>query len=111
MKDFKIALNLFVIGAQIKIDNSLIDHPFGKKLTVDPKGKKYQRIVVTDTHKNGDALSADRGGSVFCFINKENGDVLKADGWKGPAKGARSNIFNDKHGLDGVSEYGANYRR
>ena len=110
MENFETVLNTFVSGAQAIIDKDLLDHPFGKKLTIDPKGRKYARIVVTDTHKNGDPLSGDRGGSVYCFIDKTNGNVLKADGWKGPAKGPRSNIYNDKNGLDGVGPYGANYR-
>ena len=42
-------------------------------------GKKYIRIV--------------RGDSVHCFVNKETGDVLKAAGWKAPAKGSRGNFL------------------
>lgn len=32
--------------------------------------------------------------SVYCFVNIETGDILKAAGYKAPAKGARGNIFN-----------------
>lgn len=43
-------------------------------------GQKYVKIVCDN--------------SVYCFIDSSNGDLLKAAGWRGPAKGARGNIFN-----------------
>lgn len=52
--------------------------------TVDAlPGKKYARLV---TVRNGQRSSA------MGFVNLENGDILKADGWKAPAKHARGNI-------------------
>lgn len=108
MNDFTQALEVFLTGAQAIIDKEHnTSDIFNRKLSVDPKGKKYKRIVVKDHKQNGEELSLT--GSVFCFVNMENGDVLKAAGWKSPAKGARSNIYNEKHGVDGVNQYGANY--
>lgn len=46
-------------------------------------GKKYARLV---TQLNGANRSA------MGFIDLTNGDILKADGWKAPAKHARGNI-------------------
>jgi len=41
--------------------------------------------------------------SAWGFINLENGDVLKADGWKAPALNfARGNIYSADHGLSRV---------
>ena len=57
-------------------------------------GKKYDRIVSD--------------GWAFCFINKSNGDILKAASWKAPAKHARGNIFNENP-LLGTTVYGATY--
>ena len=34
-----------------------------------------------------------RGGSVHCFVDNTNGNVLKAASWNAPAKHARGNIF------------------
>lgn len=48
-------------------------------------GQKYIRVVRVDTQR-----------SVQCFIDKRNGDLLKAETWKKPAKDARGNIFNEK---------------
>jgi hypothetical protein len=69
-------------------------------LCPDAKGLKYIRIV-----------SHDRSGSrsSYCFIDKANGDVLKCEGWKKPAKHARGNIFSASNGLEGVGVHGANY--
>ena len=109
MTDFNQALELFVNGAQAIIDKDYNSNDmFNRKLSIDPKGRKYKRIVVKDHDSDGKELNF--SGSVFCFINSENGDVLKAAGWSAPAKGARSNIYNDVNGVDGVNQYGANYR-
>lgn len=48
-------------------------------------GSKFIRIV-----KNEDG----QGRSVYCFIDRSNGDILKSAGWKAPAKGARGSIYN-----------------
>ena len=46
--------------------------------------------------------------SVFCFVRLEDGAILKAAGWKAPAKGVRGNIAN---GAADVGPYGAAYAR
>jgi hypothetical protein len=63
------------------------------------EGSRYVRIVN------------DMGNQRFayCFVDKQTGDVLKTDGWKKPAKHARSNIWDDDFGLSGLGPYGAKY--
>jgi hypothetical protein len=56
------------------------------RFTVE-NGSKFTRIVENKTDFGG-------GKSVYCFIDRSNGDILKAAGWKAPAKGARGSIFN-----------------
>jgi len=63
------------------------------------EGSRYVRIV--------NVLGSQR--FAYCFVDKTNGDVLKTDGWKKPAKHARSNIWDDDYGLSGLSVYGAKY--
>jgi len=46
--------------------------------------------------------------SVYCFVDRSNGDVLKAASWKTPAKHVRGNIYAADP-LAGVGVYGANY--
>lgn len=60
-------------------------------------GKRYIRVVS--------------GDGVHCFVDKTNGDVLKADGWKRPAKHARGNIFDENNGLGLIGPYGPAYLR
>lgn len=47
-----------------------------------------------------------RGDSVHCFIDRDTGDVLKAASWKAPAKHARGNINDKKHGIEMMEQYG-----
>ena len=70
-------------------------------IAIDPRGKKYIRIT------EGDA-----GGprSVWCFVERATGNILKAEGWKRPAKHARGNIY-DADPLAGVNVHGPNYLR
>jgi hypothetical protein len=47
-------------------------------------GRKYARLVTENPTGNS--------RSALGFIDLTNGDILKADGWKAPAKHARGNI-------------------
>ena len=78
-------------------------HPETKDVVkADPaSGQKYVRVYTE--------RSEVVGRSAYCFISKATGDVLKADGWKRPAKGARGNIFTPSS--YGVTPYGAMYFR
>ena len=49
-------------------------------------GRKFVRLVREAELYPGSSRSA------FGFIDMSNGDILKADGWKKPAKHARGNI-------------------
>ena len=64
------------------------------------KGSKFWKVVETNDsgHKR-----------VHSFLDTRNGDVLRAAGWKAPAKHARGNIFTNDYGMSGVNTSGANY--
>ena len=99
-QDFETKLETFVVGAQKVIDNWHTQNNYSlptPKLSVQ-RGKRYVKIVRTDTQS-----------SVHCFVDTTDGSVLKAAGWKAPAKGARGNIFNDDSGLGGVTQWGGRY--
>jgi hypothetical protein len=66
-------------------------------ITIEP-GAKYARIVLTQ----GPSRSA------YGFIDLANGDLLKSDSWKKPAKHARGNIFASNP-LAGCGPYGMAY--
>jgi len=48
-------------------------------------GRKYAKLVMH--------AGPTSHGSVHAFVNLENGDLLKAAGWKAPAKGARGSVL------------------
>jgi hypothetical protein len=66
-------------------------------------------LEVQDNLKYIRIVSAGSQRSVFCFIDKRTGDILKADGWKRPAKHARGNIFTPDHGDRAITPWGAQY--
>ena len=102
---FEQALESFVAGCQRMVtenDKSYANVQFNTTLSIDPKGRKYIRIVRTDSAG---------GRSVHCFVNKTNGDVLKAAGWKAPAKHARGNIHDEYNGMKWMGVYGPAYLR
>ena len=49
------------------------------------------------------------GPGVHSFVDFETGNVLKAAGWKVPAKHARGNIYDEHHGLKGMGPHGPAY--
>lgn len=103
MKDFQSALADFMDGAQAKVNLRFAEYTNQSATLSTEEGQKYIRVVITDNHG---------GRSVYCFISKETGDVLKADGWKQPnKKNPRSNIFSDDAGMSGVTGYSTVYLR
>jgi hypothetical protein len=101
MTKFEEALQSWLERAQAIVDVYFVQNFPTLKcpvLTLD-RGRRYIRVVRSDPGSR----------SVHCFIDTLNGDVLKADGWKKPAKGARGSIF--EVGKEGVSSYGGLYAR
>lgn len=66
------------------------------------KGSRYWKIVRETPGQS-------HSKSVYLFLDTSNGDVLKAAGWRAPAKHARGNIFKPDFGMGGVTVYGAKY--
>jgi len=63
----------------------------------------YVRIIRTETFGSG--------RSVHCFIDYD-GNILKAAGWKAPAKGIRGTLDDENFSVGkGVGVYGAAYFR
>jgi hypothetical protein len=96
------AIERFLEGVRAKTGASDIE-----RISIETEaGPRYIRVIRTIRSRASHEITS---RSAYCFIDKSNGDVLKAAGWKAPAKGARSNIFAADHGLSGVTEYGAVY--
>jgi hypothetical protein len=75
------------------------------QIGVEP-GPKYIRVIKSDVAPDGTVTSR----SVHCFVDRTNGNVLKAKSYRAAeTKNPRSNIFDDDFGLSGVTAYGAVY--
>ena len=65
-------------------------------------GKKFYKVYTHITGKNK---------SVYCFVDKSNGDIYKAASWSAPANYVRGNI-NDEASVDNAcTKYGITYLR
>ena len=74
--------------------------------------KKYCRVVSRRRHTDeAGKVTVSDGGSAWCFIDLTNGDGLKPDGWKRPAKHARGNVLADDGGMTNIGPYGPAYMK
>jgi|ERR1035437_166196 hypothetical protein len=69
---------------------------FVAKLTVSVIDTSYTKLEITEGPKYFRivAVHADQR-SVYAFVERATGNVLKSATWKTPAKGVRGNIFNE----------------
>lgn len=88
----------FVEAAQKIVTKHYAGGPTDCVLTIK-NGRKYAKIIATAYGQS----------HVYCFVNRENGDVLKAASFKTPAKHARGSIYADDFGASSVNAYGAHY--
>ena len=83
--EFADALTAFLLNAQLGCDRQHGERKGYTTISYED-GRRYTRIIATE----GDQRSA------WAFVDKTNGDILKADSWKAPAKNfPRGNIFRD----------------
>jgi hypothetical protein len=91
------------MAADWKMSN--FTHNEAPKLLVESEGRKFVKLGVFSKKTTGE-FACD---SVYCFINKSNGNVLKAATFKAPApNGVRGNLF-DADILNKVDTYGTCY--
>ena len=58
-----------------------------------PDGYSYE--YTTSCSKFFKIIMISHGSrSVYCFVDKRNGDIFKSAGWRAPAKGVRGSIIN-----------------
>jgi hypothetical protein len=62
-------------------------------------GRRYARIVFAHAGQR----------TARAFVDMTTGDVLKPDGWKGPARHARGNVLDVHAGLGSTTAYGVAY--
>jgi len=81
-------LFVFVKRSQDLVDEHMRNYHWDEKLLVN-KGRRYDKIIQEDVGKDHNHRR------VWAFIDKTNGDILKAATWNKPAKHARGNIYED----------------
>lgn len=74
---------------------------FGSKV-ISEDGQKYTKVLVQEPSGNK---------KIYCFINRENGDILKPATFSTPAKGPRGNIFDEHNGMKRMGPYGPEYNK
>lgn len=100
--NFETAFTNFLATAQAIVDEHMTRHfPNLPRpvLSAEP-GRRYVRVVKSD---------GESSRHVYCFIDRTNGDILKSESWKKPAKHARGNIYTTTDMRAAVNEYGAHY--
>jgi len=102
MNDFDKKFDEFLEGCQKIVDEGMSNYSWERKLTTR-KGSKYIKIISEDVGKD---ISNSR--TVWGFVERSNGDILKPATWRGPAKGNRGNIF-DEDPLLFIGQYGPAY--
>ena len=78
----------FISKLQKVVDENMRNFSWICELSIN-KGRRYDKVVKEDkgTHHSK---------SVWGFIDKTNGNILKAESWKKPStKNARGNIYED----------------
>ena len=63
--------------------NNNMDKPDGYSYDLNTRGSKYFKVEMLSHGSR----------SVYCFINKRNGEILKSAGWSAPAKGSRGSVL------------------
>jgi len=94
----------FVAGCQAISDRYMESSGYKGRVQITGDqipGSRYVRVVRAEPGSR----------SVHCFVDKTNGDVLMAAGWKAPAKNPRGNIFQADNGLTRMGPYGAAYNK
>lgn len=95
--DFQAALNHFLATINKAQQERHKDGPCF--YSDDPNAKVedgffYGPIEVQPGSKNLKlVIRSGQSRSVYCFVEKATGNILKAASWKAPAKGIRSSIF------------------
>jgi hypothetical protein len=100
MTNYNPKLQSFVSGCQALLDK---ENLCSKPVLEVRNGTKYTKVIRKDT--------VGSSASVYAFIDKTNGDVLKPAGFNAPAKHARGNIFDEANGLAHMSWHGPAYLR
>ena len=92
----------FLAECQSIVDEHMRNYGWECVLSI-AKGRRYDKIVKADMHR-----PENPSHSVYGFIDKTNGNILKAESWRKPAKHSRGNIYEDDR-MQFIGVYGPYY--
>ena len=99
--DFALALQRYVDNVQCAA-NLYYERDFPSlpkpAFAVEP-GKRFVRVFEYGSQRK-----------VHSFVDSSNGDVLKPESWKKPARHARGNIYSEQQGLEALANYSYHVR-
>ena len=105
LNNFDKKFDEFIVGCQKIVDEGMRNYSWDHKL-ITRKGSKYIKIISEDCNRPGGDRSNRR--TVWGFVDRSNGDILKPANWNRPAKHNRGNIF-DENPLLFIGQYGPAY--
>lgn len=105
-EEIEYAFETFVEGVQKVVDEHYSSNQYLSPPTISARGgSKYWKVVRVEQN----------GESVFGFVRKEDGAILKAASWRAPfTKGPsaiRGYVTDPNNGLSSVTPYGVVYAR
>ena len=103
MTDFDSALAQFLTHVARMVEAPYAVGSIAPDVLEHTVGRRYVR-VFKDPH------GSPSGRSVYCFVDRKDGTVLKPAGWKGPAKGSWGSVY-DPSSWARMSRYGVGYLR
>ena len=88
--NLKAAFDTFLADSQALVDAYMAKHfpKNNRKVLGFDVGRRYIRVYIQTVGQSDK--------SCHCFVDTTNGDVLKPDSWKKPARGARGNIYTTR---------------
>ena len=81
------------LTAMEAVHNKKFDFVAPAIYNLNTRGSKYYKIT--------------RDRSVYCFIDKENGNIYKPAGYRAPAKDARANLHDYDTWVNKIDPYGS----
>jgi hypothetical protein len=115
---FEDQLAKFLAWSQRLFDTRMAESkfPYMNDYRLEPNdGARYIRIASAQRGWSAEGVPSDKYGensrSAWAFIDRTNGDILKPDGWKRPAKHARGNIYDEASWAKWITPYGPGYLR
>ena len=97
MNDIDIAIDSFVNKCRVLVRENGRDK-LGYDLEIGG-GRKYTKIIMNTGNQR----------SVWAFIDRTNGDVLKPASWRAPAKYPRGNVYDEYDGMKFIQWTGPSY--